>query len=231
MTKFKIKEVHISEIKLLKKNAHFMNDKTFRALVENIKRDGALSSVPFCVEHTDGTMTVISGNHRVQAAKQAGLLSIPVMYVLEENTSKDWLLATQLSHNSIFGQDDAEIVKQILDEITDVAMKEYAHISQEYLNAVNITDYSVELPNNEVVPITLMFVDTQKASFDRITEQLEIMTNEELNATTLLPLESLKRLNEVSAKIQTKYKIKSQALSICKMLEIVDNYMSNGNEE
>jgi ParB-like chromosome segregation protein Spo0J len=144
MGKFKIAEVQLSDIKLVKKNAHFMQQDTFNALVNNIRRDGQLSSVPFCVKHSDGSYTVVSGNHRTQAAKMAGLTSIHVMYIDEEETTNDWLLATQLSHNSIVGQDDAEILKQLLDEITDVALKEYAHISNEVLESVKDINYTVE---------------------------------------------------------------------------------------
>ena len=46
--------------------------------------------------------------------------------------------------------------------------KEYAHISNEILEQVKDIDYTVEMPSNEVVPVTLMFVDTSKASLDRI---------------------------------------------------------------
>ena len=37
-------------------------------------------------------------------------------------------------------------------------------------------------------------------------------------------------MNEVSTKVQAKYKIKAQALSICKMLEIVNNVLE-GNKD
>lgn len=231
MEKFKIAEAQLSDIKLVKKNAHFMSNDTFNALVNNIRRDGQLSSVPFCVRHADGTFTVVSGNHRTQAAKMAGLTSIPVMYIDEADTTNDWLLATQLSHNSIVGQDDAEILKQLLDEITDVALKEYAHISNEVLDSIKDISYTVEIPSNEIIPVTLMFVDTQKLAFDRLMDMLENYTDREIENTTLLDMATLHRLNEVSAKVQAKYKIKSQALSVCKMLELVDNIMEAKNEQ
>ena len=230
MEKFKIVEVQLSDIKLVRKNAHFMSNDTFNALVNNIRRDGQLSSVPFCVKHEDGTYTVVSGNHRTQAAQMAGLTSIPVMYIDEKDTSNDWLLATQLSHNSIVGQDDTEVLKQLLDEITDVALKEYAHISNEVLDSIKDINYTVEMPNNEIVPVTLMFVDTQKVAFDKLMETLECYSEKELSNLTLLDIETMHRLNEISAKVQTKYKIKAQALSICKMLEIVNNVLE-GNKD
>lgn len=230
MGRFKIEEVEISKIRLIEKNARYMEQSDFRALVENIKRDGELSSVPFCVKYPDGHFTVVSGNHRVEAARMAGLTIIPIMYVLEQETSNDEIRAKQLSHNSISGKDDPEIIKQLLDEIRDVAFKEYAHISNEILDAVKDIDYTVEMPSNEVVPVTLMFVDTSKASFDRILEELENYTPRELENTILMDMDYMKRLNEVTAKVSSKYKIKAQALSLCKMVELVD-YMLNGREE
>ena len=227
MKKFKIEEVQLSDIKFVKKNAHFMSNDTFNALVNNIRRDGQLSSVPFCVKHNDGTYTVVSGNHRTQAAKMAGLTSIHVMYIDENNTSNDWLLATQLSHNSIVGQDDAEVLKQLLDEITDVALKEYAHISNEVLESVKDINYTgTDTGTGERgKAVTLMFIDTQKASFDKLMETLECYSEKELGNLTLVDMETMHHLNEISAKVQAKYKIKAQALSICKMLEIVNNVL------
>lgn len=226
--RFKIKEIEVSKVDLIEKNARFMEQSTFRQLVANIKRDGELSSVPFCVEKENGRFTVVSGNHRIQAAKQAGIVKIFAMCIGEKNITNDEIRAIQLSHNSISGQDDTEILKQLLDEIQDVAMKEYAHISQEVLDAVKDIDYSIEMPSNEVVPVTLMFIDTNKVSFDKLMETLENYTEREIENMYIMDKDYMKRLNEISSKVQQKYKIKAQALSICKMVELV-NVMIDGN--
>ena len=230
MSRFKIKEVELSKIDLIEKNARFMTNDTFMQLVSNIKRDGQLSSVPFVVEKENGRFVVVSGNHRVQAAKQAGLVKANVMYVHEDNITNDEIRAIQLSHNSIEGQDDPEILRQLLDEIQDVAMKEYAHISREILDGAGDLNYTIELPNNEMVPVTLMFVDASKVQFDELMEKLDTFTPRELENMTIMDREYLTRLNEVSNKVQQKYKIKAQALSICKMVELV-NLMLDGTTE
>lgn len=230
MSRFKIKEVELSKIDLIEKNARFMTNDTFMQLVSNIKRDGQLSSVPFVVEKENGRFVVVSGNHRVQAAKQAGLVKVNVMYVHEDNITNDEIRAIQLSHNSIEGQDDPEILRQLLDEIQDVAMKEYAHISREILDGAGDLNYTIELPNNEMVPVTLMFVDASKVQFDELMEKLDTFTPRELENMTIMDREYLTRLNEVSNKVQQKYKIKAQALSICKMVELV-NLMLDGTTE
>ena len=86
------------------------------------------------------------------------------------------------------------------------------------------------MPNNEIVPVTLMFLDTQKVTFDRLMDQLECYSEKELSNLTLLDMDMMHRLNEVSAKVQARYKIKAQALSICKMLEIVNNVLGGDND-
>lgn len=230
MARFKIEHVDIVNIKLIDKNAHFMEQSTFRRLVENIKRDGQLSSVPFCVKHSDGKFTVISGNHRIQAAQMAGIVNTPVMVVDEDDITHDEMRAIQLSHNSIVGQDDAELLKELLDEITDVALKEYAHISNEVLDAVNDIDYTIEMPNNEIVPVTLMFIDSSKIELDKLLDELENYSEREIESMHLIDISILKRLNDITSQVGQKYKIKSQALSICKMIEITNQYM-NGDDE
>jgi ParB-like chromosome segregation protein Spo0J len=59
------------------KNARYFAPEVFQQLVDNIKSDGRLESIPLCYQ-TDkdkeaGKYHIISGHHRVSAAKQAGL--------------------------------------------------------------------------------------------------------------------------------------------------------------
>jgi hypothetical protein len=132
--------VPISQCDLLEKNARFMRVEQYRRLVDNIKRDGCLTSVPFAIRsgdpstHTTGSgqagsgqvrYRILSGNHRVSAAKDAGLTEIPVLYTDRELTRQQQV-AIQLSHNAIAGQDDLAILRELYDEINDVALKEYS---------------------------------------------------------------------------------------------------------
>jgi hypothetical protein len=137
----RIATVPIGQCELLEKNARFMPAQQYRRLVENIRSDGALTSVPFAIRHpaTPGSApsggpkgvasgdryTILSGNHRVQAAKDAGLTEIMVLYTDQELTRQQQV-AIQLSHNAIVGQDDLAILRDLYDEINDVVLKEYS---------------------------------------------------------------------------------------------------------
>jgi hypothetical protein len=99
------------ELKLLEKNARYMKAEQFQSLVENIKKDGNLSSLPLCYREKDGKLRVLSGNHRVMAARKAEVESVLVM-VLGDEKDADEQMAIQLSHNAIAGQDDLVILKE-----------------------------------------------------------------------------------------------------------------------
>ena len=61
-----------------KVNARYMTAETMHQLTENIKKDGHLESVPLV--HKDGDKyRIISGHHRIDAAKAAQLDQILVM--------------------------------------------------------------------------------------------------------------------------------------------------------
>ena len=83
-------------IRLLRLNARFMRHETFQRLVANIKGDGVLTQTPFgWLVHDDDTQErivgedgepvheVLSGNHRIKAAIEAGLETIDYRYTDE----------------------------------------------------------------------------------------------------------------------------------------------------
>jgi hypothetical protein len=123
------------EIRLLKKNARFMTREQFRSLVQNISRDKALASVPLCVRERDGGLLVLSGNHRVKAAREAGVSRILIL-VIEEGITRDRSMAIQLSHNAIAGQDDVALLRELWDSISDLSEKVYTGLDDKSLEAL-----------------------------------------------------------------------------------------------
>ena len=94
----------LRELKLLEKNARYMKGAQFNRLVENVRRDGCLTSFPLV--HREGdSLVVVSGNHRVRAAIEAGIEESDVIEATSPLTRQQFV-ALQLSHNAIAGQDD-----------------------------------------------------------------------------------------------------------------------------
>lgn len=111
-------KVDVDMLREQDKNAHMMKPEMARQLAENIKKRGDLvESLPFCAL-TD-KIEIVSGHHRVRAAKEAGLKSI---YVLLDTSglTRSQIAAKQLAHNAINGFDDPSMLKEIAKMITDV---------------------------------------------------------------------------------------------------------------
>ena len=135
--------VPVGQCDLLEKNARFMRAEQYQRLVANIKRDGCLTSVPFAIRQVGSTGSpqddryrILSGNHRVSAARDAGLAEIPILYTDRELTHQQQV-AIQLSHNAIAGQDDLAILRELYDEINDVVLKEYSGLDDVILGKLN----------------------------------------------------------------------------------------------
>jgi ParB-like nuclease domain len=130
-------EIDPREILLLDKNARYMRHETFAQLKNNVQGDGALTSVPFCVHPKEGDerWLVISGNHRVKAAIAAALMKIFVL-VTDEILTADQMKAIQLSHNSLAGEDDPMVLKEIYESIEGSSLKEYAGLDDKVLGLI-----------------------------------------------------------------------------------------------
>jgi len=142
----RIAVVPIDRCDLVDRNARFMKAEQYRRLVDNIRRDGCLTSVPFAVRHGGPSTgsgqdryTILSGNHRVKAARDAGLKEILVLYT-ERELTRAQQVAIQLSHNAVVGQDDLAILRELYDEINDVALKEYSGLDDVLLGRMTPPD-------------------------------------------------------------------------------------------
>jgi hypothetical protein len=150
----KLKDLH-----LLSQNARYMRARQFNRLVENIKRDGTMTSAPLVYRDV-----VLSGNHRVQAAIKAGILEDDVIELLGE-VSAARQLALQLSHNALAGEDDPAILRELAESL-DFIEREYSGITDEDLQTIGEFD----LDSLGVAPVmyeelTLVFLPEKASEF------------------------------------------------------------------
>jgi ParB-like nuclease domain len=153
-----IRTAKLADYRLLEVNARWMKHETFHALVENVKADGCLTSVPLALLDADGGYTIVSGNHRVRAAIEAGVEEAQVMHI-DELLPHDRRLALQLSHNAIEGEDDPAILKQLYESIDDISWRDYAGLDDKTLDLLEqVTLGSLGEANLDFETLTITFL-------------------------------------------------------------------------
>lgn len=153
----KIIDVDPRQLKLLSLNARYMRHEEYQKLVANIRRDGQLTSTPFCCKDGDSYL-VLSGNHRVKAAIAAGLQSITCL-VTDDSLSDSQRLGIQLSHNALSGTDDLDILKELYSQIADFEWKEYSGLDDKTLAMLEkVSSQSMSEANLDFDTLTIVFL-------------------------------------------------------------------------
>lgn len=216
--------VPIDELNLLEKNARYMPYEMFHKLVNNIKKDGGLTSVPFCWKRGDNDYLVLSGNHRVMAAKEAGLTEVLVMYT-DRDLSRQEQIAIQLSHNALEGKDDLNILKSLWEEIDDIAIKFYSGLDDKVLGemAKNAQKTLSEV-DLEYKTLTFVFLPEELENVDSILEKAQGYKGDDLRLTTLKHFE---RLLAATSTVKASHNIKNSAVSLEIVLRVFEDHLED----
>lgn len=97
-------------------NARVMPLAEHNQMVNNMRRRGGMESVPYCVR-VDGKVEVVSGHHRIRAAREAGISRAPIL-VDESGLSRSEIVAKQLAHNRLVGFDDPDTLRRLFESLT-----------------------------------------------------------------------------------------------------------------
>lgn len=212
----------LSEIREQDVNANVMPPEMFERLAENIKKEGRLESVPFTVLR-DGFFELISGHHRVRAARAAGLKDIIVLADTRP-LSRSQVVAKQLAHNSIDGKDDPEILKQLFAEIDRVE-----DIIESYINPEDILGLDDKTPydlDNVQVDfpwrvVTFSFLPNNLAKL----EDLVAAVPKDSDLVGVAPFELFERFRNALIEIGRTENIKMVGAIVLRMCELVEAYL------
>lgn len=156
----KVIKVAASSLKLLDVNARYMKPEMFSRLVENVRKDGCLTQLPFCYKNDAGELVVLSGNHRVRAAIAAGISEIEVQLCCTPLTH-DEAVSIQLSHNAIEGEDDIGILKYLYESLETLEAKMYSGLDDETLGLFDkVKSLSLSAPSLDYRMINVCFLPT-----------------------------------------------------------------------
>jgi hypothetical protein len=154
-------------------NARYMTADQMRRLSGNIKKDGASTSAVLIYPDIEiNKLVVLSGNHRVEAAKLAGQSVVPVM-VIQNYLTPERRVSIQLSHNAITGQDDPNILGRLYESLS-LQYKAYSGLTDDSFNVLEKLDIdSLSLGTPKYEEITLLFLPSEKEVFQKAVEIID----------------------------------------------------------
>ena len=215
---YKLDLVDPKEIGLLDKNARYMSQEMFENLVNNIKRDGGLSSLPLCYRETLGRLIVLSGNHRVQAAVHAGLTEILIL-VIDKDLTREEQVAVQLSHNAIEGRDDPVILKELWDEIGQIELKMYAGLDSEVIKELEKMQFaSIVEARPDFKQIALLFFPEEVGEIRELIGEIDVVCSGEENY--LLSRAHYEEVFRLIVDVKDQYNIVNNPTAFMKIIEL-----------
>lgn len=227
--RWKYDKVDINLIDEAELNANEMTGEDFAALCDNISKSG-LSSVPCCYKKSNGRYVMISGHHRLRACKKNHFSTLGILWCDERELTQDEIIAIQLSHNSLHGQDNQSILKKLYEQISSIDYKKFAHINIDEISPVSTDGISVyALKENFVFTIILYpnSFENLDELYGDIREQAKksdslILASQEENEMLLLKLQQ---------EIGNQYNIKSPSITFAKLLELARERLEEIKED
>jgi hypothetical protein len=176
-----------------------------------------------------GEELVLSGNHRVQAAIEAGVYEADVMLVLDEQ-SRDELLARQLSHNAIAGQDDASVLAQLYDEIENIDWREYSGLTDDLLSLMEkATVEPLSEVGLEFTTISLLFLPHELERAREVWEQARDAASG-ADELWLAPLKAYEATLDALSTAHSAYGVQNVTTALGLVLELVAAHLEEMRE-
>ncbi len=212
-----IAQVSIDKVREQDINARLMKNEMMKQLAGNIKKRGQLESLPFCALTNDGTkIEIISGHHRIRAARDAGMKEIPVILDIT-GLSRSKIAAKQLAHNAINGFDDQSTLKEIAKIIDDVDDMLESYIGKDILEepVAELEKLLSPTVSFDWKNVTFTFLPHQIADMDKLISSLEATKPEILGVADI---EQHEEFMKVLAKYQNFANVKNVGAAIHAMV-------------
>lgn len=217
----------LADLTPLEVNARFMRKEAYDRLRENIADDGCLTSVPLIYsgggEYPEGRELILSGNHRVQAALDAGVEEAHFM-LIEQKLPKAKQIALQLSHNSLSGEDDLATLKQLYDSIDDIDYRSYAGLDDKTLQLLDQVDLeSLSEANLKFQTIMLTFLPAEADDARTALETLGKAADE----TWLARISDYNRMLDALAASHSSHNVGNVAAAIGILIGLTERHLTD----
>lgn len=230
VTPYKLAVVSPRDVRHVEKNAHYMPAQTYRKLVGNIKQDGNLSSLPFCWRDADGRFVALSGNHRVDAARDAGIESILVLFT-DRALSQPERVAIQLSHNAVVGEDNPAVLRELWQQVDTVALKIYSGLDEKVLQALDPAN--VLRPKEAALrfeELSILFLPHEREHMDEIARLLTDRAKKARVHHWLAPVEVFDRFFDALLTFKESANIVNTGTAMLAIIDIVEAWLVEHHE-
>jgi len=216
---------HVDDLLEQDVNARTMKKEAFDRLAATIKRDQRIESLPLCAL-TERGLEIVSGHHRVRAMRTAGVTE---GYCLVDVTGlpRSSIAAKQLSHNSIQGYDDPQLLARIFESIGDVDARLEAFIDPKMVEVtiprIQIDDIDLGMRFETVI---VMFIPWER---QYVKESLAAIERElvgtQAHEAWLADLELFDNFKKLGRQLTKEYDIHSMSTALYKMAELARRQM------
>jgi len=222
VTPYKLAAADPASLIPIDKNAHYMSKRVYEQLVDNIKRDGNLSSMPFCWKRTDGKYVVLSGNHRVECAREAGVPMILLLYT-DAALSTSQIRAHQIAHNALVGKDNPQTLRELYEEIGAIDLKIYSGIDDATLKTLMPQQLSRLMEGQlRFEEMHLLFMPTEIARIGLLIERLDAEHKHRFAAR----VDDFDRFFDLLLSYKEAHNIVNSATALLAMCEIVEAHLA-----
>jgi hypothetical protein len=219
--------VGLDEIKEQDVNARGFSPEGFERLSGNMKKDKRIESLPFGVKREvseggdPGYMELISGHHRTRAARAAGIDSI-LFLADTRNLTRSQVVAKQLAHNNLVGEDNDDVLKMLIAELDDIDDMMESYADPELLavagKATTPLDVDTDFPYRYM---SFAFLPNQMDGLKKLAERLP--DNDEI--IMVAPRDVFDEFNEVMLEVGKATEVRSVGLMVAKMCEICNEFL------
>ena len=221
--RWKYDKVDINLIDEADMNANEMTGEDFATLCDNIGKSG-LSSVPCCYKKENGRYVMISGHHRLRACKKNHFSKMGILWCDEKELSKDEIIAIQLSHNSLHGQDNQSILKKLFEQIQSIDFKKFAHINIDEISPVGSEGISIFAMKENFVFTIILYPN----SYENLDELYGDIREQAKRSDALILADQANEmpLLKLQKDIGNQYNIKSPSITFAKLLELANERLT-----
>lgn len=218
-----IAKVKLSDLREQDINARIMQKEMQKQLTDNIRKRGQLESLPLCAL-VDDKIEIISGHHRVVAAKESGILEFIYVILDVSGLNRSQIAAKQLAHNAISGFDDKSTLKEIakLIQSVDDMIESYAgkDILEEPMGEIEkLISPKTEFEWKNIV---FSFLPHQLEDLDKLVNVLEGLNVEVVG---IAPEDQYKDFVELIARYQKFADVKNVGMAVHSMIEHTGSMM------